>query len=134
MDASSISTQARIVIVIINKLHVLYESGKITLKIFNAATKETGTMTERITASEARKDFRGTLNRVVRDHERLVITRHRDEEVAIIPIEDLRRFEVLERQMEDSIDSEAVGRMIAANPRYAEESVPIEDLKKDLGL
>ncbi len=134
MDASSISTQARIVIVIINKLHVLYESGKITLKIFNAATKETGTMTARITASEARKDFRGTLNRVVRDHERLVITRHRDEEVAIIPIEDLRRFEVLERQMEDSIDSEAVGRMIAANPRYAEESVPIEDLKKDLGL
>jgi prevent-host-death family protein len=134
VDASSISTQARIVIVIINKLHVLYESGKITLKIFNAATKETGTMTERITASEARKDFRGTLNRVVRDHERLVITRHRDEEVAIIPIEDLRRFEVLERQMEDSIDSEAVGRMIAANPRYAEESVPIEDLKKDLGL
>ena len=134
MDASSISTQARIVIVIINKLHVLYESGKITLKIFNAATKETGTMTERITASEARKDFRGTLNRVVRDHERLVITRHRDEEVAIIPIEDLRRFEVLERQMEDSIDSEAVGRMIAANPRYAEESVSIEDLKKDLGL
>ncbi len=134
MDASSISTQARIVIVIINKLHVLYESGKITLKIFNAATKETGTMTERITASEARKDFRGTLNRVVRDHERLVITRHRDEEVAIIPIEDLRRFEVLERQMEDSIDSEAVGRMIAANPRFAEESVSIEDLKKDLGL
>jgi len=134
VDASSISTQARIVIVIINKLHVLYESGKITLKIFNAATKETGTMTERITASEARKDFRGTLNRVVRDHERLVITRHRDEEVAIIPIEDLRRFEVLERQMEDSIDSEAVGRMIAENPRYAEESVPIEDLKKDLGL
>jgi len=134
VDASSISTQARIVIVIINKLHVLYESGKITLKIFNAATKETGTMTERITASEARKDFRGTLNRVVRDHERLVITRHRDEEVAIIPIEDLRRFEVLERQMEDSIDSEAVGRMIAANPRYAEESVSIEDLKKDLGL
>lgn len=134
MDASSISTQARIVIVIINKLHILYESGKITLKIFNAATKETGTMTERITASEARKDFRGTLNRVVRDHERLVITRHRDEEVAIIPIEDLRRFEVLERQMEDSIDSEAAGGMIAENPRYAEESVPIEDLKKDLGL
>lgn len=119
---------------ILNTLHILYESGKIMLRIFNAATKETGTMTERITASEARKDFRGTLNRVVRDHERLVITRHRDEEVAIIPIEDLRRFEVLERQMEDSIDSEAVGRMIAANPRYAEESIPIEDLKKDLGL
>jgi len=102
--------------------------------IITAATRETVAMTERITASEARNDFRGTLNRVVRDHERLVITRHRDEEVAIIPIEDLRRFEVLERQMEDSIDSEAVGRMIAANPRYAEESVPIEDLKKDLGL
>ncbi|MEJ7843433.1 MAG: type II toxin-antitoxin system Phd/YefM family antitoxin [Rubrobacter sp.] len=91
-------------------------------------------MTERITASEARKDFRDTLNRVVRGHERLVITRHRDEEVAMIPVEDLRLLERLERQMEDAIDAKAVGRMIAENPRYTEESVPIEDLKEDLGL
>ncbi len=102
--------------------------------IITAATRETVAMTERITASEARNDFRGTLNRVVRDHERLVITRHRDEEVAVIPVEDLRLLEKLERQMEDAVDSEAVGRMIAENPRYAEESVLIEDLKEDLGL
>lgn len=102
--------------------------------IITAATRETVAMTERITASEARNDFRGTLNRVVRDHERLVITRHGDEEVAVISVEDLRLLEKLERQMEDAVDSEAVGRMIAENLRYAEESVQIEDLKEDLGL
>ena len=131
-------------------MHVLYKNDKITSKIsirsknsdapiavmtaiITATTKETA-MTERITASEARKDFRGTLNRVVRNNERLVVTRHHDDEVAMIPIEDLRLLEKLERQMEDAIDAEAVGRMISENPRYAEESIPIEDLKEDLGL
>lgn len=91
-------------------------------------------MAEHITASEARGDFRGTLNRVVRDRERLVITRHNDEEVAVIPVEDLYLLERLERRMEDAIDAEAAGRMIAENPRYAEESVPLGDLKGELGL
>ena len=91
-------------------------------------------MTGRITASEARSDFRGTLNRVVRSHERLIITRHNDEEVALIPVEDLRRFEALERQVEDAIDSEAARKMIAENPRYIEESIPLKDLKEELGL
>jgi prevent-host-death family protein len=88
-------------------------------------------MTEYITASEARSDFRGTLNRVVRDHERLVITRHNDEEAALIPVEDLRRFEALERQTEDLIDSEAARRVLAdAN----EERESWEDVRRDLGL
>ena len=88
-------------------------------------------MAERITASEARKDFRGTLNLVVRNNERLVVTRHHDDEVAMISIEDLRRFEMLERQMEDAIDAEAA-RRILTDPDEGRESW--EDVKKDLGL
>ncbi len=91
-------------------------------------------MIERITASEARDHFKTTFNRVAYGRERVVITRHKDEGVAVIPIEDLHLLEKLERQMEDAIDSEAVEKMIAENPRYAEESIPIEDLKKDLGF
>ena len=91
-------------------------------------------MTGRIKASEARDHFKTTFNRVAYGHERVVITRHKDEGVAIIPLEDLRLLEKLERRMEDAIDAEDVGKMIAENPRYAEESVPIEDLKEDLGL
>lgn len=94
-------------------------------------TTERTMMTERITASEARSDFRGTLNRVVRDHERLVITRHNDDEAALIPVEDLRRFEALERQTEDIIDSEAARRVLA-DPDEGRESW--EDVRKDLGL
>lgn len=88
-------------------------------------------MIKRITASEARKNFRGTLNRVVRNNERLVVTRHHDDEVAMIPIEDLRRFEMLERQMEDAMDAEAARRVLA-DPNEGRESW--DDVKKDLGL
>lgn len=88
-------------------------------------------MTEHITASKARGDFRGTLNRVAYQHERLVITRHNDAEVAVIPIDDLRLLEVLERRAEDAIDGEAA-RRILADPAEGRESW--EDLKEDLGL
>lgn len=96
-----------------------------------AATKETVTMTERITASEARKNFKGTLNRVVRNNRRLVVTRHHDDEIAMIPIEDLRRFEMLERQMEDALDSKAARRVLA-DPEEGRESW--ENVRKELGL
>ncbi len=88
-------------------------------------------MVEHITASKAREDFRGTLNRVVRGRERLVITRHNEEEVAVIPVEDLRLLESLERQMEDAIDSEAARRVLG-DPDEGRESW--DDVRKDLGL
>ena len=88
-------------------------------------------MTEHITASEARGDFKGTLNRVVRNRERLVITRHNDEEVAVIPVEDLRLLERLERWAEDVIDGEAA-RRILADPAEGRELW--DDLKEELGL
>ncbi len=88
-------------------------------------------MTKHITASEARADFRATLNRVAYQHERLVITRHNDEEVAVIPVEDLRLLERLERRAEDAIDGETA-RRILDDPAEGRESW--EDLKEDLGL
>ena len=88
-------------------------------------------MAEHITASKAREDLRGTLNRVVRGRERLVITRHNDEEVAVIPVEDLRLLESLERQMEDAIGSEAARRVLSA-PDEGRGSW--DDVREDLGL
>lgn len=88
-------------------------------------------MTERITASRARGDFRDTLNRVAYGHERLVVTRHNDEEVAVIPVEDLRLLEKLERQAEDAIDAAAAHRILS-DPSEGRESW--EDLKEELGL
>lgn len=88
-------------------------------------------MTGRITASEARGDFGSALNRVARDKERLVITRHDDEEAAVIPIEDLRLLERLERRAEDVLDAEAA-RHVLEDPDEGRESW--EDLKEDLGL
>jgi len=88
-------------------------------------------MAEHITASTARSDFKGTLNRVVRNRERLIITRHNDEEVAVIPVEDLYLLEELERRAEDAIDGEAA-RRILTDPNEGRESW--DGLKEELGL
>jgi len=84
----------------------------------------------RVSASEARNDFSGTFNRVAYGHERVVISRHKDE-VAVIPMEDLRRLEMLERRAEDAIDAEAA-RRILADPD--EDRISWDKLKRDLGL
>lgn len=88
-------------------------------------------MTEHIKASDARSDFKGTLNRVVRDRERLVVTRHNDEEVAIIPVEDLHLLELLERRAEDAIDGEVANRVLAD---FNEGRESWDALKEELGL
>jgi prevent-host-death family protein len=88
-------------------------------------------MNEHITASAARSDFKGVLNRVVRNRERLVITRHNDEEVAVIPVEDLRLLEELERRAEDLREGEDA-RRILTDPHEGRESW--DDLREELGL
>jgi len=84
-----------------------------------------------MTASEARGNFKNTLNRVAYNHERVVITRHNDEEVAFIPVADLRRLELLERQAEDAIDASAAHRILEDSNEGRESW---RDLKEELGL
>lgn len=85
----------------------------------------------RVSATEARDNFKTTFNRVVHGQERLVVSRHKDEEIALIPMEDLRLLERLERQAEDVIDVAAAERVLA-DPD--EGRVSWEGLKGELGL
>lgn len=85
-----------------------------------------------VTASEARKDFSGTMSRVAYGRERLVLRRHSKEEVAIVPIEDLRLLERLEREAEDRQDAAEADRILKDSEEG--ERVSWEQLKKDLGL
>jgi prevent-host-death family protein len=87
----------------------------------------------RVSASEARNNFKTTFNRVAYGHERVVVSRHKDEEVAVIPVEDLHLLERLERQAEDAIDAAAAERILA-DPSEAEGRVSWTDLKEELGL
>jgi prevent-host-death family protein len=51
----------------------------------------------RLTATEARAAFTETLHRAAYGKERLRITRHGKELAAVVPIEDLRRLEALDK-------------------------------------
>ena len=79
----------------------------------------------RLAASDARKDFSGTLNRVAFGSERIVLERHGKDVAAVVPIEDLK----LLQQLEDHLDLDA-----ARNALKEEGSVTWKKLKAELGL
>lgn len=83
-----------------------------------------------LSATEARRDFSGIINRVAYGHERLLIGRHKDK-VAVIPAEDLALLERLEREEEDRVDAAEADRVLA-DPN--EERTSWERVKEDLGL
>jgi prevent-host-death family protein len=90
-------------------------------------------MLRRVTASEAREEFAEVINKVAYGGERVVIRRRDKELAAVVPMEDLRLLERLIREEEDRIDAEEA-RKILDDPVYAEGSVPLYEVKKDLGL
>jgi prevent-host-death family protein len=79
----------------------------------------------RMTASKARSDFAGTLDRVAYGGERIILRRHRKDMVAVIPVEDLERLQ----RLEDRADLRA-----AAEAKAEEGSIPWEQVKAELGL
>ncbi len=85
---------------------------------------------QHLTATAARNDFSGVINRVAYGHERLVIDRHKDA-VAVIPAEDLALLERLEREEEDRIDAAEANRILT-DPN--EERIPWKQVKADLDL
>jgi prevent-host-death family protein len=81
-----------------------------------------------VEVTELRASFSDTVNRVAYGKERLVVTRHGKEMVALVPIEDMRLLEALE----DRIDlEEARAALVEAK---TQETVPWEKVKEGLGL
>lgn len=80
-----------------------------------------------MTATEAREQFTELLNRAAYGKERLRITDHGKEKVAVIPIEDLELLEALE----DRIDLEDARAALAE--AKAGGVVTLEEFKASLG-
>jgi prevent-host-death family protein len=88
-------------------------------------------MLRRVSSSEAREEFSEIINRVAYGGERVVIRRRDKELAAVIPMEDLKLLERLIEEEEDRIDAEEAMKVLN-DP--TEESVPLEQVKKELGL
>lgn len=88
-------------------------------------------MLRRVSSSEAREEFSEIINRVAYGGERVVIRRRDKELAAVIPMEDLKLLERLIEEEEDRIDAEEAMKVLN-DP--TEESVPLEQVRKELGL
>ncbi|MBI5481084.1 MAG: type II toxin-antitoxin system prevent-host-death family antitoxin [Deltaproteobacteria bacterium] len=80
----------------------------------------------RVTTAAARKDFTGTLDRVARKGERIVLQKGGKDVAAIVPVEDLELLE----ELEDRLDLEAAREAL----REPGPNIPWEKVKRDLGL
>ncbi len=84
----------------------------------------------RLAASKVREDFSDTLNRVAYGGERIVLRRRGRDLAAIVPMEDLALIE----KIEDETDVREARRALARMKRGGKKPVPLERLKRDLGL
>src|SRR4030081_2565293 len=81
-------------------------------------------MSNKLTASEARQNFSNILNRAAFGRERVLVHRGKKPVAAIMPVEDYKFLE----ELEDRIDVEE------ARKRLSEPTTPWSKIKKDLGL
>ncbi len=84
----------------------------------------------RLAATAVRDNLSDTLNRVAYQHERIVLRRHGKDVAAIVPIEDLALLE----KLEDEIDVREARKALAAMKRTGKKAVPLEAVRKRLGL
>lgn len=80
----------------------------------------------RVSATDAKRDFSVTLNRVAFGGERLVLQRHDKDIAALVSIDDLR----LLQELEDRLDAEAARQAL----RESDELVPYAQIREELGL
>lgn len=67
----------------------------------------------RVTAAQARRDFSDVINRAAYGKERVIITRHETDLVAVVPIEEIRMMD-------------AALEVLKASPRFARDVATIE--------
>ncbi len=84
----------------------------------------------KLAASKVRDSFSDTLNRVAYRRERIVLRRRGKDLVAIVPMEDLALIE----RLEDEIDVRRARKALAETKRKGKKPIPLEKLKRDLGL
>ena len=86
----------------------------------------------RLDVSKARDEFPEIVNRAAYGKERTIVSRRGKDLAAVIPIEDLRLLERLEREEMDRIDIEEARAAL----KEAEEkgTIPFEEVKRRLGL
>jgi prevent-host-death family protein len=82
----------------------------------------------RVSAQELQETITDTLDRVDRDHERVIVHNQGRDVAAVVPMEDLRAWE----EMEDRLDLEAHGRSIKESE--GKPNIRAEDLFQELGL
>lgn len=80
-------------------------------------------------ASEARRDFAGLVNRVTYGGERVVLTKNNKRAAAIVSAEDLDLLESLE----DAIDVREARKILQRMRTTGEKPIPWSQMKKELG-
>jgi prevent-host-death family protein len=81
-----------------------------------------------VSTREARENFSDVVNRAAYGKERVILTRRGKPVVAVVPMADMELLEALE----DKIDLEDA--LAALKEAEEQGTVPLEDLKRELGL
>lgn len=84
----------------------------------------------RLASGRVRQEFSETINRVAYGRERIMLHRRGKNLAALIPVEDLALLEALE----DRLDVEDAGRILAQARARREKPIAWEKAKKKLGL
>lgn len=80
----------------------------------------------RMTTDTARKDFAGTIKRVSRQHERIVLRHHGKDVMAMVPMNDLKLIE----KIEDRLDIEGARKALAEMKASGEKPIPYEEYRR----
>ena len=84
----------------------------------------------RLTASKAQEEFADTLDRVVREGERVVVRKGKRDVAAIVPVEDLELIEAIE----DHLDYKAAREAVAEAEAKGEKPIPLEEARRLIEL
>ncbi len=86
---------------------------------------------EKISTTEARQNFSELVSRVAYGRERVILHRRENPLAALIPVDELRLFEMLLKEYEDRADVEAA---LSALADKDDEEIPWKEAREDIGL
>ena len=79
-----------------------------------------------ISITRAREEFATLFNRVAFGGDRIIIGRRGKDQVALVPMEDLRRLQTKEDEADIEVADAALAR--------SDQRIPYEDIRRELGL